>query len=70
MKEMESAGCSAAIQQDHIHSVVSDGSDGVNEWFCNYPARSRTSCGSAMGETEPVSGSAAIQQDHVQTVDG
>jgi hypothetical protein len=49
---------------------VADGSDGVNEWFCNYPARSHTDCGSAMGETESVSGSSAIQQDHVLPVDG
>jgi hypothetical protein len=49
---------------------VGNGSDRVNEWFCNYPARSRTSCGSAMGATESVSGSAAIQQDHVLPVDG
>jgi hypothetical protein len=47
---------------------VADGSDGVNEWSRNYPARSRTDCGSPMGVTESTSGFATIRQDHVQTV--
>jgi hypothetical protein len=48
--------------------LTRDGRDGVSAWFCNYPARSRTSCWREMGETESVRGSAAIQQDHIQPV--
>src|ERR1700734_866445 len=45
---------------------VSDGRYRVSEWFCDYPARSRTVYGWAMGDTKSVHGSATIQQDHVQ----
>jgi hypothetical protein len=68
MGDTESAGGSAAIRQDHVHPVVGDGRDGVSGRFCNYPARSRTDCGSPMGVTESTSGFATIRQDHVQTV--
>jgi uncharacterized protein (UPF0147 family) len=68
MGETESVRGSATIQQDHVQLLASDGRDRVSAWFCNYPARSRTSCWRAMGETESVRGSATIQQDHVQPV--
>jgi hypothetical protein len=68
MGETESAGGSTVIQQDHVHTVVGDGRDGVSGRFCDYPARSRTDCGSAMGVIESTSGFATIRQDHVQTV--
>jgi hypothetical protein len=47
-----------------------DRRDRVNAWFCSYLARSRTSCGQTMGETESMCDSAAIQQDHVLAVGG
>jgi hypothetical protein len=47
---------------------VADGREGLSGLFCNYPARSRTYCGSAMGEIESAGGSAAVWQDHVQAV--
>jgi hypothetical protein len=42
--------------------------DGVSEWLCSYPARSRTLCGRAMGEMESVGGCVAIEQDHTLPV--
>ena len=39
-------------------------------WLCSYRARSRTSCGRTIGNTESVRGYVVIEQDHVPTVDG
>ena len=47
---------------------IGNGRDGVNKWFCSYPARSCTSCGSAMEVMESAGGSAAIQQDNIHPV--
>jgi hypothetical protein len=49
---------------------VGDGKYTVSGWFCNYPTRSRTSCGQAMGNIESMCASAAIQHDHVHAVVG
>ena len=49
---------------------LGDGRDRVSAWLCRYPARSRTSCGRAMGETESVPGCACIEEDHVHSVVG
>jgi hypothetical protein len=49
---------------------VGDGRYRVSAWVSNYPTRSRTSCGQAMGETESMCDSAVIQQDHILAVGG
>ena len=48
---------------------IGDRRDGVSWWFCSYLVRSRTICGSAMGEIESAGSFAAIQHDHVHSVD-
>jgi hypothetical protein len=68
MGETKSAGCSAAVEQDHVPPVGGSGRDKVSGLFCSYRARSRTHCGREMGETQSAGCCAAIEQDHVLSV--